>query len=241
MTDRPAIARVLLTRPRAQSEALAADLAREGLSSVIWPLIKIETVGFDPARIDDAGALVFTSAAAVNAVGEALSGRARPAFVVGPRTAKAAESAGCAPVIRGAGDGAALLDAIREAGTPGPYLHLRGDVVRTPIAEPLRADRFDASEMVVYRTRAEDSAPDEVAALIGDGEIAVAAFFSPRTAETFAKLATESWRGGLAATRAVAISEAAAAPLRPLGFADIGVAEAPNGDAMRAAICGAAK
>lgn len=230
--------RVLLTRPRAKSEALAAALARDGWEAAIWPVLEMRDREIDRRAVAAARTLIFTSARAAEALAP-LAPLNKPAWCVGPATARAAEAIGCAPR-DGGGDAAEMLARILAGPDEGPYLHLRGAQVRVRVAAALDEAGRRAAEAVAYEAAPGGPPPAQVDTLMRAGKIDAVALFSPRSAEIFAAGAPASWRAAFGAMRAVAISPATAAPLRPLGFATVEIAEKPEGAAMRAAICGAA-
>lgn len=119
--------KILLTRPRTQSEALARELADRGWDSMIWPLIDIRPLLTTPPDWADAAAFVFTSANGVRAI-DALAHPDVPAFCVGAATTKAARKSGFRKVENAAGDAAALarLIAARQDPAAGPLIHVRG-------------------------------------------------------------------------------------------------------------------
>lgn len=223
--------RVLLTRPRAQSEAFAASIAAAGWEASIWPAIEIVNLLESPPDLSETDALVFTSARAVEAIAAFGAGRL-PAFCVGPATAAAARSAGFAEIREAGGDAARLIDTLR-AEARGRLLHVRGRDVAADIAGALRAAGMRAEELVAYGAEP-GGAPDEgVLAAMDEKSIEIALFFSPRSASIFASAAPERWRAVYPFMRAGAISAAAAAPLRGLGFRETAVAAAPNAHEMR--------
>ena len=124
---------LLLTRPRAQSDAFAAALAERlpgRFRPVVAPLLAIRPV---PGPLDLAGVqgLVFTSANGVEQFAARTAERGLPAFCVGDMTAAAAVRAGFAATSAG-GDVAALaalLVAVNRQGA-GPFLHVRGRLPR---------------------------------------------------------------------------------------------------------------
>jgi uroporphyrinogen-III synthase len=87
----------------------------------------------------------------------------------------------------------------------------------------------------------------ETAQMVGKGEIAIATFFSPRTAATFANVVLDQGVApGLRATTAVCLSAAVAEALGTLSWARVVVADRPTPEtfgaaldrAIRAAMCG---
>jgi uroporphyrinogen-III synthase len=220
---------VLITRPEAQSRALAAELAAEGWRPLVWPLLTIAPLG----RPDFAGAqaALFTSANAARLA----EGAPIPALCVGAATARAAR--GFAETVVAEGDAAALAALARARLDPaaGPLVFARGADVSADLAGALRAAGFAVREQVVYEARPADAAPPEVAGALAGGGLAAALFYSARTAEAFARLAGP-WRAALGGAAAVAISAAAAAPLGGAGFARVLTAARPDDAAMRAAL-----
>lgn len=132
--------RLLLTRPAADSRRFAAMLPE--WEAVISPILRIEPVAHDTARLHAARGLVFTSAHAVPAAG---AGRGRLALCVGRRTAEAAREAGFG-IREGNGFAEGLLPLIEAAEVPLLHPHGRhlarelpveGMVVYDQIAQPL--------------------------------------------------------------------------------------------------------
>ena len=222
----------LVTRPAARAGALVARLEARGWRTLRWPLLEIVDLA-PPAIPDGAQAVLATSASALRRA----TGDARPMLCVGDATADAARAAGFADVRSAGGDSAALAGLARASLDPhaGPLVFLRGETVAGDLAGALRAAGFTVLERVVYAARDAGPPPAPVAAALAAGAVALAAFYSPRSAATFARHAP-AFAAGLRATTAVAISDAAAAPLAGLGFGRLRVAAAPDGAAMLQAV-----
>jgi uroporphyrinogen-III synthase len=129
--------RIVLTRPRAEAEAMAAELMARGYDTLVEPMLEIVRL---PTPIPDLGgyrALIFTSANGVRSFAERSSDRSLPAYAVGVRTADTLRKAGFNDVRGAAGDAGLLAEFIRETlDNEGPVLHLAGkDVARD--LEPL--------------------------------------------------------------------------------------------------------
>ncbi|MBA4492167.1 uroporphyrinogen-III synthase [Paracoccus sp. S1E-3] len=202
----------LLTRPLAQSRAFAAEIPE--VECLIAPVLRIEGLPFDDARLATAPGLVFTSA---NAVPFAGPGQGRRALAVGPQTAAAARAAGFA-VEEGPGDALGLLpllDGRRD------WLHLHGRH---------RARVLPVEGIAVY-----DQVPqplsDAARAALAAARPLILPLFSPRSAA----LLSGSVEGAAAAIAAVAISARADAAYRGPASLRI-VADRPEGAAMRRAI-----
>ncbi len=180
---------LLMTRPRADSEAFVATLRACGETAfkpVISPLIGVEICGALPDPGSYRG-VIFTSANGVAAY-RALGGEDRhPCYVVGAATAAAAREAGFDPQ-SAEGDAAALLKMIRAAPNEGALLHLRGTHARGDLAATLTREGRATREAVIYDQPF--LAPTSEARMALDGTVPVVApLFSPRTAARFAAVA----------------------------------------------------
>ncbi|SEH84197.1 uroporphyrinogen-III synthase [Paracoccus alkenifer] len=185
---------VLLIRPQEAAERFAAQIAPMGLRALISPMLRIVPVPHDAAALQAARGLVFTSENGVRFAGP---GRGRPAWCVGPRTAKAAAAAGY-DAITGPGDAARLIPLISDLG-PG-WLHAHGRHL---------AARLPVPGVVVYDQQALPLSAQARALLAGDGPV-ILPLFSPRSARLAAQaVAPISAKGPLPPLRLIAISEAA--------------------------------
>src|SRR5579864_1765350 len=95
--------RALVTRPRAEAEGLAQELAARGIEAIIEPLLEIH-YRRDPAP-DLAGvqAILCTSANGVRALARVTGERALPIFAVGDASAARARDEGFGRVESAAG------------------------------------------------------------------------------------------------------------------------------------------
>ncbi len=224
---------VLILRPSPGAERTARSVAGLGLRPILSPLLRFERTGrLEPADLDGAQALAFTSAAAVDAAacdirsGAApVSAFALPAFCVGDATAARADAAGFGAVRSAAGAAAALrrtLGALDPAA--GAVLHLQGAdlaaALDAPGAPPIRT-------RVLYAARPVDALTDEAADALGAPAIALV--HSRRIADG---LAAALARRAPAALDVVAISVRAAAPLTAPPCREIAVARRPTEAAL---------
>ena len=227
--------RALITRPRAEAEALAALLGERGIEAVIEPLIEI---AHDVAAVPDLSgvqAILCTSANGVRALARASSERKLPLFAVGDATATRARSEGFLRVESAAGDvdDLAYLVAQRLKPQAGRLLHVAGSAVAGDLAAALVAEGFTVERAVLYDASPAVSLTATTAQSIAGGELAFALFFSPRTAAVFARLAEEAGvEAGLRSTVAVSISAATDAMLADLPFRDRVIAAAPTQAAL---------
>lgn len=217
--------RILLTRPEAQSAALAGKLAARGWRVDLCPLLAPEPVEAPPPETSPS-ALVVTSANGVR-FASALD-PSLPVYAVGEATAAAARAAGFADVRSADGDSRDLAALIARDRPVGSLLHLSGQETRPELADALADSGIPLERRVVYRMAAAPRLSEQVVERLGSGDIDAAAFYSPRTAEIFAALLPAAARSGLARAHAISISEKTALPLQALGFASIICAGAPT-------------
>ena len=218
---------LLMTRPVAASERFVAELsadARRSLTLCLSPLIRIVPVATE-VDVAGMGGLIFTSRNAVDIAADLNVSRALPVFCVGAATTRAATGAGWAALQLGetAED---FLSAAQEMHLPGPLMHLSGRQQRGDIAETLTARGVRTVRKVLYEQCPVELTVEARAQFQGAGPI-LAPVFSPQTARHFARLTL-----GHDLLHLVAISEAAAKPLKPLRFRSIRVAAAPTRAAM---------
>ena len=226
--------RVLVSRPEAQAEELAAALRAAGARPELLPLIRIEppTDG-SPAdaalgSLDAYDALLFASANAVRAFADRARARGRPlgafsgrVYCVGPRTALAAREAGlCVEAVPERHDALGLAAAIADRGAPAGrrFLLPRAEQGGEVLPERLREIGALVDAVAVYRTA---PAPVDAAALRGRlvrGEIGALTFTSPSTVRTFADLLDAPARQALRSCLVAAIGPVTAEALRRRGI-----------------------
>ena len=233
------MASILLTRPRAQSAALAEILSAEGWACLIAPMLEFQPLAAPPnldARVAAAGALAFTSANGARAFAAINNNRDLQVFAVGDATAAAAREAGFQDVTSADGDAEALARLIQSAPPKRGVLHIRGAHGRGDLTGRLDAAGVAAAEAVLYEMQAATRLSAGVSDALETGGVEAAAFYSPRTAKIFASLASKAGLAPLSNLRAAAISPAAAAPLADLGLRRIDIAERPDATAMLRAV-----
>jgi len=213
--------RIWIARAQPGADETARRVRALGREAVVAPVLQTRAL---PARLDlaDAGALAFTSRNGVAAFAALTDERHLPVFAVGDATAEAARAAGFPEVVSADGDVRAL--AVLIAGRPPP----EGAVVHLGAREPagdligdLSARGVAVRACPIYETVWTSLATPEAwdAVLV----------HSPRAALAVARrLAGRDLSGRLA----LAISEAAAAPLRAFNFKLVAAAPFPNEAAL---------
>ena len=240
MTGAPAL-RVLLTRPRRDSEETARLLSSHNIASVIAPLIEIGDIA--GATLDLAGvqAMLVTSANGARALARAMAHRDIPVFAVGDASAAAAREKGFSRVTSADGDVVALATLVRNKLAPenGALLHAAGSAVAGDLAGELGAHGFVVHRCQIYRAQAVDALPETARRALKEDMIDTALFYSPRTAALFVQLVVAAGlvpkcRRIVAGCLSPAVAEAAAA----LPFAEIRTAETPDQASLLSAVIG---
>jgi uroporphyrinogen-III synthase len=190
---------IVVTRPRATSEALAAELAREGARVWRFPALALEEIEPDAplqarlARLADFDLAIFVSANAVER-GMALVHRFAQwpaglgAAAVGEATAQALRDEGVAPVIapRERHDSAALLELPRLQSVRGErILVFRGQGGRGELKETLEARGAHVEYAECYRRVKPEADPAPLAAALARGEVSAVSVLSGETLENF--------------------------------------------------------
>jgi uroporphyrinogen-III synthase len=235
--------KALVTRSGEDAAPVAAALVARGIEPLLAPMLRIEPEPDAASRLRGAligaQAVLFTSANGVRAFAQASGRLELPAFCVGEASAAAARIAGFRSVA--SADGAvadlATLAASRLAPANGALLHAAGKVTAGDLAADLAAKGFSARRVELYRAVEVVSFAPETAAALRRDEIGLALFFSPRTGESFVRLARAA---GLTEhcenMKALALSPNVAAALSGVAWRATAIARAPNLQALLTAL-----
>ena len=182
--------RLLVTRPVADTQALAAELEARGHSVICSPVIEIVTRPDAAPELTNVKGLAFTSANGVRAFGPFASvARHLPAYAVGPQTAAALAAIRFSNVHTAGGDVASLANAIIDECPEGPILHISGRDQAGDLAATLKAAGCAARRAVLYEARAATSLPPAAVAALRDKALDGVILYSKRSAEIFYRLA----------------------------------------------------
>jgi uroporphyrinogen-III synthase len=230
---------VLVTRPRAEAETLAAGLGERGLVPVIAPVIEIDLRTDAMLDLGGVQAVLCTSANGVRALARLSAERRLPVFAVGEVTAKRARAEGFVEVAAARGDvgDLARLVAARLRPCKGRLLHAAGSDVAGDLAGTLRRHGFTVERATLYEARPVAALAAPAVAALCAGSVAFALFFSPRSAAIFARLATAGGVAGCCrSVVALSISAAADAAAGELAWKVRCVAQRPTQSALLEAL-----
>lgn len=227
--------RVLITRPRLDAEALAAQLHDLGHTTIVEPLLDVVFLAV-PLDLKNAQALLLTSANGARAAARATRERDIRVLAVGPMTAAEATKLGFKNVSQSDGDGAnALAEHVRATLKPGDgaLVHPTGTVTAGDLKASLAPSGYDVRTQTIYDARAAESFSGALTAELSANLIDAAMFFSARTAGLFSALATNAALAPACRNIvALALSAAVAKALEPLAFRDVRIAPKATAAAM---------
>ena len=225
----------LLSRPREESQSLAAALAVRDVGTVIEPMMEVQYCVAPALDLATVQAILCTSANGVRALARVTGERGRPLLAVGEATASRARAEGFTSVASADG---AVTDLVRLAAARlrpqnGRLLQVAGNVVAGDLVGALRAHGFVIERRVLYEARPVERLSTAALSALRGRTIDFALFFSPRTAAIFVRLAGIAGVAGCCRTiTSLAISAAADAVLTGLPWRDRRVAERPNQPAL---------
>ena len=229
--------KVVLTRPDPDNDALSDALSTHGIACLVAPMLTIEATDVPGlgAGLSEAQAILATSANGIRALASAAEGRDVPLIAVGDATAAAARQAGFAQVTSADGDSAALAVLAEAELDPkaGPLVHVAGSHVAGDLETILGAAGFDYRRIEVYDAVATTTLPSALSEALRGAAVDGVAFFSPRTAATFAALVREaSLVDTLKSVTAYCLSDAVAAAVEAEPWQRVSIAPRPRIDVL---------
>lgn len=230
---------LLITRPEPDASEMREVLLREGHTADVSPLLDIELLPPPAAAFEGIGGLVITSRNGLRALAESPalpSLLARPVFVVGTGTARAARALGFTSVTLGPAAAKDLLPVIlavwpsvAPANGPRELLHVSGDKLSFDLEPPLAAAGITLRRQIVYRSHIATSLAPEALEGVRRTAYDAVVLMSPATAEAYLHIVTVN---GLVAEAGhptyLCLSRGIAQCLAPLGKARVKVAARPN-------------
>ncbi len=194
---------IWVTRTRPGADETGRRLAELGLPVLVDPVLEVRPLDAD-IDLDSFDALAFTSPNGVRIFAERCDRRDLPAFAVGDVTADALTTAGFGRVRSASGE-VADLARLLIADRPGRVLHIAPRRAAGDLTGLAATGGVEVVSLPIYETVAREPR----AALAADGLTHVLVH-SGRAAEAVAEFVRPERLAGLAA---LAISQAAAAPL----------------------------
>jgi uroporphyrinogen-III synthase len=227
--------RVLLTRPIAESERLAALLRARGHEAVLSPVMEIRFRDGPQLALEGVQAILATSANGARALAQRTSSREIPLYAVGPQTSEAARKAEFTNIHEAGGDSAALVEAVQALVPPqdGTLLLATGRERTGDVERDLAVAGFTVRVEELYDAREIPQPSAEAASALAEGCVDAVMLFSPRSAQIFvrqvqsAKLEPKCDR-----MTALCISEGTSAALQPLSLPARRVARRPDQESM---------
>lgn len=229
--------RALVTRPLDDSLETATRLAAVGHESVIAPLLAIRFREGGEVSLDGVQAILATSANGIRALVRRTSRRDVPVFAVGRQSAEEARVAGFTDVRNAEGGSAALAAAAAKWCTPanGTLLHISGVDIAGDLSGALEAHGFTVRREVLYEAVAVEGLPGAAQSVIRRHKVDAVLLFSARSSQAFVEgVIAAGLKQACKSLIALAISEAAAAPLTELTFREVRIPSSPYQDAMLA-------
>lgn len=230
---------VLVTRPAVDAADLVWQLEERGFETLSEPMLTIELGGGPAPSLEGVQAILFTSANGVRAYGARGGATNLPAYAVGDATAAAARALGFAVVESAGGDVSDLVRlVIARCETPnGTLLHAAGSKLAGALGRELEEAGFDYRREVLYSAKKATALSRRCRDALAGHKIAIVLFYSPRTAESFATLATqEGVAAEVSTVTALCLSDAVAVAARRLPWRRVVVATAPTQEALLAGL-----
>ena len=231
--------RLLVTRPAAESEALAVLLAARGHAVTVAPVMEIRPIPGAQVSLESVQALLVTSRNGAEALARATADRRCPVLAVGRASAAACRAAGFADVRSADGDVEALARLVTQRLRPeaGALLHVAGSAVAGDLAGTLSQAGYKVRRAVLYEARPVELLPEAAAAFLKAHAPGGVLFYSPRSTALFGRLCgAAELSAELKLLTALCLSPAVAEAARALGFGGVRIAAGPDQDALLALI-----
>lgn len=226
------MSKILLTRPREDSERLAReildlDLGHDPLIEPMMEIIRLPVILPDLAKFSG---LAFTSANGVRAFAGISKNRNLAVYAVGEATAGEAKRAEFKNVIDCGGTIEAMNDYLAKNKIAN-ILHLSGSHVSGAIL----SGSTPATRIALYEGRAATSLSSSLIDSLKQGKITKILFYSPRTAKIFSGLVKKrEMAANIEHCMALCLSDSVVNSLSDLPWKRIDVAAAPEGRHMLA-------
>ena len=229
------MARVLVTRPLADAERLAAALEAAGHQPIVSPLLHVEPLAWEmPQEAFDA--VLFTSRQAPpTVVVQAAQLAHAQVFPIGPGTHAACIEAGLEGVQPHTdGDLDRILEAVIASGVKS-VLWLSGEQISRDPTPVLAEHGISITRRIVYRAALAEHFTPEAAEALAQNRVDWALLLSPRTAKRFIELYEKIEGANPATLKLGCISPQVADRVTGRPWREIAIANQPNEASLLAA------
>ncbi|WP_273144182.1 uroporphyrinogen-III synthase [Oceanicaulis alexandrii] len=221
---------VLVTRAEPGAARTCAALSERGFETINAATAHL-TAHPVTLNLEGIGLIAVTSPFGATCLANATSDRTTPVIAVGDVTAARLSDAGFEHVTSASGDARDLLEIIRKHPPQGEVLHVRGVDQTGDLSTDLNAHGQSARSEILYAAEPVAALPDTAWNALETG--ACVLIHSAKGAERFWALAqTAGQTETLRAAPVIAISEAAAEPLRRHGISRLSLAARPDESAL---------
>ena len=221
---------VLVTRAEPGATRTCAALSERGFKAINAATANLRA---HPVTLDLEGVslIAVTSPFGATCLANAISDRSTPVIAVGDVTAARLRETGFEHVTSASGDAGDLLAMIREHAPNGEILHVRGVDQTGDLSADLKAHGLKARSEILYAAEPVTGLPDAVwRALEAEACVLI---HSAKGAERFWALAQAAGQTEtLRAATVIALSQAAAEPLRRHGVSRLSLAARPDESAL---------
>jgi len=234
---------VLITRPTEDAAPLASKLTEAGIESSTEALLDIVYLNEPLPDLGSVQGLLITSANGIRAFARLNSERNVSVWAVGDASARMARGLGFADVHSASGNVDALVRLVGEEvdAAAGDLLHIAGTEVAGDLGGQLERAGYAYKRCVLYEARIAGGFSDTVLAQFITGSFDGVMLYSPRTAETFAKLtANAGLDDTLGNVTAFCLSMAVGQKIKDLHWKRIVVAKTPDEASLIAEVLEAA-
>jgi uroporphyrinogen-III synthase len=237
---------VLVTRPRPDDEATAANLRARGFEVLQAPMLRFEPVAFHDDADTRYGAVIVTSANALRGIEPHLKGSRLlklPLFAVGEHTAASARGIGFENVMAANGDASRLRELVlagvkaRTLKKTSPLLYLAGADLARDLSGELGERGFTVVTQTTYRMAPVSALPREVCDAFVAGGIEAVLHYSRRSARAYLEAArTAGVEISALAIPQCCISDGVATVVRDAGATQVVVAASPDENGLFGAL-----
>lgn len=211
---------ILLTRPKQQSQDLAAFLENAGFATFIEPLfsVKKNLPAKKPTR--EITAIIITSANACDAVINFELEKNLPVFSVGKKTAEKLIAAGFYNIVTAENSAESLKELIiKKADKAGEILYFHGSEITLDFKKALEPFNFSVQKILAYETFASENFSAEFLEISQQKTFDQVLLFSQNSAKIFFKLAARhNLLEYFATSQILCLSEKILSDVKKFGF-----------------------